>query len=330
VSSLPNIDELYHEGTRILSEEKDKLEAAKVGVLRGGSSGAVLFGSKFVGTCPRKAYLRYKGINTSDIEADDLLMFDGGLANEDIWAKILEKSLPPFFSLKREEEVPLVYTFEDGSKITGRPDLVIFDGEKPLLGIELKSVSALWTAKDVLVDGEPKMGHAIQAALYSLIMGIPWEIWYTSRVHFQLSYESWQQRLFKGIDPSYCEIVERTNKGKTETLIKKIYPFRKGYRLEWTCKDQLLITPLDPSKEPILSPITKESILKFYRTVADIDKVGVLPPRPTLLSVKGKPGGYNPCDPKYCKLAETCAKHEQSLSQWREAAATNKILGTNA
>lgn len=79
-----DIDRAYEEGTRKLADEHASQEHTKVGVLRGGTTGALLYGKTVVGQCARKAFLRYKGIQVEDVEDNRRLMFDAGLGNEDI------------------------------------------------------------------------------------------------------------------------------------------------------------------------------------------------------------------------------------------------------
>jgi hypothetical protein len=317
-----NVNDIYELGQQRLIEEHEALEATKVGVLRGGSSGAMLYGTTPIGNCARKAYLRYKGIKSGDISTDRYLMFDGGLSNEDIWAKILLRGLPDEWTLLREEEVPIRWELPNGTLVTGRPDLVLLENGTPKVGIELKAVSALWTAKDILVNDEPKLLHMIQAGHYARILNIPWELWYTSRVDFTVSRESWQQRLFSGIDPAHVEI--RTSKnsktGKEESVINKILPFRRGYRLEWSPKGQLLYTRIGLEETPRHTIITWDAIEKYFLTISTIDSSKVLPPRPKNVTIGGEEGGYNMCDPKYCALAETCDKYETNLRKWLAAA----------
>lgn len=312
-----NIDALYEQGQAMLKAEHAANEKAKIGTLRGGSVGALLYGTTPVGTCPRKAYLRFKGIDLDDTEDNRHLMFEGGLANEDIWAKILSLSLPKGFELLREEDCPSVWTLPSGTKVTGRPDLMIVkddEAKTPVIGIELKAVCAMWTAKDILAERKPKLMHMLQASHYSRILGVPWELWYTSRTDFTISRESWQQQLFAKVPDEY---IEKREDSKGKLIINKVMPFRKGFRLEWK-GDQLLFSEIGV-KGIKHSVITWQAIEAFYSMVDNVDNKGMLPPRPTNMDIMGKDGGYDICDKKYCVLSGICDKYETSLSRWLAA-----------
>ena len=203
-----------------------------------------------------------------------------------------------------------MYTLPSGVQITGRPDLVL-QGPDGSLGIELKLVSSLWTAKDVLVDGTPKLLHLIQAGFYSKVLDLPWELWYTSRVDFAVSREGWMQKLFYGIPEEYAEFRQDS---KGNTVLNKVTPFRVGYRLTWK-NNQLLYTRVGSETETH-TVISWDSILAYYQMIADVDSKGVLPPRPTNVDATGKSGGYSMCDPKYCTYSESCDKYETSLRKW--------------
>lgn len=306
-----NIDSLYKLGEQMLIDQHAVEEQSKVGTLRGGSAGVLLYGKTPIGNCARKSYLRYKGLTINDIELDRHLMLSAGLANEDIWAKILGLSLPEDTKLLREEEIPAVYTLPSGATITGRPDLVLV-GPEGSLGIELKLVSSLWTARDVLVGGVPKLLHLIQAGFYSRVLNIPWELWYTSRVDYAVGREGWMQKLFTNIPEDYAEfrIDSRNNK-----VLNKITPFRVGYSLTWS-GDQLLYNRIGSDTPAVHTVISWTNILAYYQMIADVDTKGILPPRPINVDASGKEGGYNMCDSKYCTYSEVCDKYETSLKKW--------------
>jgi hypothetical protein len=329
-----NVDKAYNDGTKKMADEHEAQEKTKVGILRGGTTGALLYGKTPIGQCARKAYLRYKGVQVEEIEDNRRLMFDAGLTNEDIWAKVLLAGLPAGYSLLREEEVPIRWEFtrDDGAVqlVTGRPDLVVVDPDgRHEVGIELKLASSVWTAKSILVDDKPKLVHALQAAHYSRILGIPWELWYTSRADFVISRESWMQALFKKMPAEYTETKQVENKktGRTETIVNKVLPFRRGFRLWWQ-GDQVMFQRIGgapakpgfgkappPANATQHSVITWKSIEDFYRLVSNMETAQVLPPPPVNVNVLGKEEGYDICD--YCPLKELCAtKPKATLDEW--------------
>lgn len=319
MSNEVTIDDLYNRGVAQLAAEHTNKEVAKVGTLRGGSTGAMVYKNTAIGTCPRRAYLRYKGISEPKEYSTRNLMFEAGLSNEDIWADVMRRGLPEGYSLLREEEIPVSWATSNGTKVTGRPDIVLCYKGVPQRGIELKLVSSVWTAKSVLVDGAPKLGHLLQSAHYARKLNLPWELWYTNRADFSVSRESWQQKLFSKLPPEYGEYRDYTKDGVTRTELNKILPFRVGYEISWD-NDQLIYRKIGGDGSWKHSIITWKGINDYFETVSTIDTRGVLPPRPTNMSALGKEEGYDMCNPMYCPLSGTCDAHEVSLKKWLAAA----------
>ena len=109
-------------------------------------------------------------------------MFAAGNLNEDAWFEWLGLSSYEG-KILREEEVPSLWYTSNGTKVTGRPDIVLCseavvpeDVEasevrqfiqnddkyyEPLEGIELKLMCSFWTFRSVVLEGMPKFGHMI-------------------------------------------------------------------------------------------------------------------------------------------------------------------------
>jgi hypothetical protein len=168
----------------------------------------------------------------------------------------------------------------------------------------------MWTAKEVLGENKPKLPHLLQAAHYSAVWEIPWELWYTSRVDWPVVGD-WVKKLLSSIPKNYCELDEKTGD------IKKILPFMKGFQLEWR-GDQLFWKPKEQSSWSA-SLITRAGITGFYEQIENVDKTGILPPRPKNLDAVGETLSWSMCDRKYCKASEACDKFETSKSKWFEA-----------
>ena len=77
-------------------------EASKIGTMRGGSSGCMLPDGSILGSDPRKAVLRFMGIQTRT-SFDTNLTFQAGHNNEDGIDELLSASGVPFL---REAECP--------------------------------------------------------------------------------------------------------------------------------------------------------------------------------------------------------------------------------
>lgn len=179
-----NVSKLIHQAEETLTAKHNEEDLKKIGTLRGGSVGCVINTSKgkvITGTCPREAHARMLGYQGSH-GLDKKVMFKLGIANEDIWNLWLDNCGYDGV-IKREEELGLEWDIE-GTKASGRPDIVLCDSEgNPKEGLELKMVASVWTARSVLLEHKPKMNHLIQAGNYSYRMGIPFQLWYTSYVN---------------------------------------------------------------------------------------------------------------------------------------------------
>ena len=100
-------------------------EVAKLGNLRAGTSGIISPDGDVAGSCIRKAHVRQLGLELENITEDKLIMFDLGFANEDVIYNKLKSILPEGHTILREEEIPIEWTTTNGTKVTGRPDIVI-------------------------------------------------------------------------------------------------------------------------------------------------------------------------------------------------------------
>lgn len=156
-------------------------EKAKEGKLRFGNSG-IWFRGQPVGSCARKTVLRFFGIQEITPPEKEL-MFEAGRRNEDTWSTLLNAIEVAHL---QEEECP-AHRVVDGIELSGRPDIVLVGHDGHIArGLELKNVSSLWTAKDVVFESKPKTAHLIQAGHYGWALDIPFELWYTSAMNWHL------------------------------------------------------------------------------------------------------------------------------------------------
>lgn len=342
---LPSTLDLLCKGLIQLQGEGDENEKTKQGTLRGGSVGIMLPDGSLVGKCARLSYLRMLGIRAEGSDAGRELMFAAGRTNEDSWYDLFLRSGIAPDRIRREGEVPILWTLPSGRVVTGRPDLVIGEWEpgrllvdpdymetdernglvqysgrlpayteptwKPVRGIEFKLISSLWTGRDVVIKGEPKTPHLIQAAHYSWKLGIPFELWYTNRVDFAVSFGKWPKEGEPGSE--YLQYSE----GKA----LKLLPCVAGYELRWDAGGTLSYRRMLPG--PAASPwvqtiITQAGIQRYYETVDATEHTHRLPDRPTNLTPTGGDGSYSAC--KYCALEQVCNKREKgSLAEWTQA-----------
>lgn len=314
-----DIKDLYIKGLNQLKQEHDKLETEKVGTLRGGNTGAMTADGVFLGKCPSLTYLRYKGVQVPDTEIDinnnKHLMFSAGRLNELDWYETL-KAADPDIKMLREEEIPTSWMTESGVPVTGRPDLVILNQDgSPKRGIELKLVSAYYTAKSVLFSKEPKFDHIAQAAHYSWQLKCDFELWYTSRADFAIP--AWQEKYLPKQGEPLSEYLEYNNKGG----VKKVRPFIQGYEIKISNLDSYVYYKdlMIPGAGYVRSALSVDMIKRFYEFITEMDEYAKVPPPPQPVSALGE-ATYKAQD--YCELAKhglCCGqKCGDDLKQWAE------------
>jgi hypothetical protein len=311
-------------GRKLLQQKHEQEEIDKLGIFRVGSGG-VYIGPSTTGTCHRVALARFLGVQ-QPVEDSRQIMFSAGHGNEAIWKAELE-ALGKYV-IKCEEEIPIEWLTEKGTKVSGRPDMVLFReigiAEDPdtketikeleaVKGLEFKLVSSLWTARDVRFKKQPKLGHLIQAGHYSMKLGIPFELWYTNRVDFPIP--DWAKKFFNNGD----SCVELNPKGEP----KKIGPFDQGFILDWD-GGKLYYKAEDTGITEGFVPtmITQDGIENYFNYVDYLIQNKELGPRPENLSSTGEKCEWDQCNPQYCAFASCCDNHEKNFDKWVECVKT--------
>lgn len=357
---------LLHAGIADEEAEHRAAEGGKLGTLRGGNSGCMVLtdeGPRTIGGCARKALLRMLGIEVAEEEEGQAhskqLMFAAGHFNEDAWARSLGRVWQG--KLLRETEVPTRWETSNGTPVSGRPDIVLARNEgregsegtttTPVLGLELKQLSSIFTAGAILAD-RPKVEHLCQAAHYSWQLGVPFDLVYISRVNWNVmaAHQPWVGRQFPrygGRHSEWCvyklgEPQDATpdttyKNGKVKPgkpakpafyEIKRILPFVHGFNLRWvddgtgsegtadSASWRLEMKPSDlgdDAWQPSL--ITQDGIREFYESAANAQQTDALPPRPAQLDADGQRAKYDPCG--YCPLAPVCDSYQgSSTKEW--------------
>lgn len=194
------------DGRRIIRQKYQSEESTKLGNLRAGNSGIMSEQGDIAGSCHRKAHLRSLGMEIDPPDDSRQIMFQMGTANEDVVYNDLMQTKAEDEVILRETEIPITWFTSNGTKVTGRPDMVvckagsvrtwynpaetslltsdvsgfIFQGRLPemrleppvpIYGIEIKSIASVWTSRDIIGERTPKMEHLIQAAHYSWKLG---------------------------------------------------------------------------------------------------------------------------------------------------------------
>jgi hypothetical protein len=298
----------------------DAADRAKAGTLRGGSGGWMSEDFKYcTGTCPRKAWARYKGYTLED-NSDKLPMFQGGRLSEDGVCEILEHSWPNY---KREEEVPTSWSTTNGLLVTGRPDIVLCDNGVPCHGLELKLICSLWTALDVLVA--PKVDHIIQAAHYSKQLNVPYTIVYVNRTNWSLLSDFALKKIPKEGDVG-SEVIDYKwyktkvmEDGKAKEIKyragKDMKPFYRTYNLRWDTHGQVEVNL--GGDNWVTTFVTWSGIERFYNYISTMDERGHCGPVPTPVDISGDSKSYKAC--AYCNLKEHgCGKANLPLDKFKE------------
>lgn len=335
-----NIRDLLAEAVAREQEDHATKEREKLGVLRAGNSGAMIEGRKGklqpVGACPRTTHLRTLGIDIESPTDDKLIMWAGGYLNEEYWYQKLSATWKGV--ILREHEIPIEWFLDDKIKVTGRPDMVLCEapaqiGLKPVMGIELKGMASIWTARDVSfsqgVPQGPKMPHLCQAGHYSWKLGekynngvpLPYRIIYTSYVNFPSplmfasdgTKEKMEHKMFPRPGEPGSEKCEYGDAG----WLKNVLPHHMIYEIAWDMtdanRDGQLKFREEGSEEWKVSMVTWGGIRRFYEKVRDVPLD--LGERPLTLSSSGTKLNYSMCG--YCPLQETCDNHEgEGYHRW--------------
>lgn len=336
---LPPIHELLRMGREEARRKHVEADKQKIGTLRAGGTGALDDHGNFAGACPRKSYLRSLGIEVEPPPDHTQIMFQGGVASEsEIFGDLLAglenwNGLSTGYIVLREEQIPTNWQAANGTPVTGRPDMVICtttdglpiinmgdptgavlaDTLKPLLGIEAKCVSSLWTSRKVLFQGKPKLDHLLQAAHYSWQLGIPFRLVY--KQYTNQSLPDWAHKNFPKQGDPLARYLEYGDGGKP----KHVKPFELVYVVEIDLNGRITYRREDSQEEAVTTPYTVESIRSYFEHVSKMgEKGGHLGSMPLTLTVSGEEDSYSNCD--YCPLQTVCTSREwKSIPRWTEA-----------
>jgi hypothetical protein len=302
-------------------------EAGKLGILRAGNSGIMSEAGDVAGACHRVAHLRQLGIEMEIPNDSLLIMFQAGITNEDIVYQDLLQTVEPDEVILRETEIPIRWSTNNSTLVTGRPDMVICKkipcldektGEvsyvnQPVLGMELKSVASVWTTRTVLIDGEPKFAHLTQSAHYMIKLGVPFRLIY--KQYAIQAMPDFAHRFFPREGSRGSEYLEYNSDGKP----KSVRPFEVVYSLEF--QDGLLMYKLEEQDDTHWkhTVISEQDIIRFYEFVSEMGPMKKLGPVPKTISPDGTDKSYSNC--KYCPLQKACQsvkklKGEEQYNSW--------------
>lgn len=304
--------EIYEIGRGVEQREHAEKEAKALGNLRGGSSGCVTPQGEIYGTCHRKSLARLLGHQTK-IEPISYQWFDAGFANEDAWERKFRKAMQDMgagYNVKFEEECPVKWENDYGVAVTGRPDLMVFRDEKPILGLELKVVCAVNSAVNVYCEEKPKINNLIQAAHYSMIHGCPFSLVYSWRSRARVP--GWAERHKEKLNLTYEKTFTNAKTGKSFTRREySIDPFVKEFRLGF---DNDRVYYVTESGKRVDTPLTAQGIRDYYNLISRMKDEKTLVQRISSLDLAGNQLPYDTC--KYCEFSEACNQFEFDYDAW--------------
>lgn len=295
------IKNLLWKGHEQLRKQKEEKEKGKRGTLRGGNSGAIIEGDIY-GKCPRISLLRKHGIDIPK-EPNRELMFQAGETSELSVVAVLQAL---GYTVKAQEEVGTTWQTTDGTPVTGSPDVVFYRNAGQQRALELKLVSSMWTAYNLLAKDKPSSDHIIQAAHYSLhTPNTPYYLTYVSRSDYHVGLYKWMDGALRG----------STDVEWKDGKAFKMLPFYKTYMLHWQKNGKLAL--ISDVGRHYTTKITRQSIEAYYERIQEIERTQQLGARPTNKHVVDELDSYSPCD--YCPLKLVCDEHEDDYDVWQDA-----------
>jgi hypothetical protein len=330
-----NITKRLQQGRQLDREQHKQKEVLKVGTLRAGNTGMMSSTGDFAGACPRTVHLRQLGYELEVPDDSKMIMFQMGIANESVVFKDLMHTSGPQEVILQEEEIPISWLTSNGTKVTGRPDMVLCnkkDGQTiPFLGIEIKSIASVWTSREVLFEGQPKLPHLLQAAHYSWKLGVPFRLIY--KQYSNQAVPGWAGKLFPKQGEPHSQHISYNEKGD----IKYIEPFEIAYELEWDSSSrkylryrrEIAIEDGEQELDWTRTLISQQDVERFYEFVSQMGTTKVLGVRPMTIDAQGNEKNYSNCG--YCPLKDTCDKHEsKGYDKWMTAVVAQMNKGLTA
>lgn len=262
------------------SEEDSEKEAEKIGILRGGSAGALVGEKAYYSQCGRLAQARLLG-KQNEVSESQRAMFQGGFTLENYVQEILDKNEITYL-----KEKSFIVEWPGLGKIGMRPDFDIFlskegwDGISTehyiggeWLGIEVKSLASPFSVIKQQSNKFPFMKHLVQTAAYMTFLA--------------------RDRWIIVIGRSF-----NTNQvGKKGWM--KIDAGLNWYEVQVRGMD---LWVLNENDEEMILPFTKQHVIDYYKEVVAANKGKRLMQRPTEKELQVDT--YDRC--KYCPMQSAC------------------------
>lgn len=140
------------------------------GRFRAGNCGYISPDGEISIGCHRKAIARCLGITRDSKEVNPY--FEVGFANETYIASLLPAKTEDYDYILYDAPGALRITWGE-VEISGTPDVQFFKDNQLVAGGELKAHSSGRALEAPFINGKPKYSQVIQAALYSMMSGVP-------------------------------------------------------------------------------------------------------------------------------------------------------------
>jgi hypothetical protein len=302
------------------------------------------------GACIRVAHLRTLGVELEMADLPTLTMWDGGFNNEKFWLEKLTKVWKG--PILQEDDIPIEWVTPSGTKVTGRPDLVLLSpplvdnpaeatAPVPVLGLELKSIGSVWTLRDVSLNHPPapKFAHLCQAGHYSrkladrfnLAEPLPYKIIYSAYVNFPVA--GWAKKQFptKGAPRSeFCDYNDKDGTIKNTRPHHTVYDIAwEGDNLKFRLEQSDILTGLPAAQgggKWQVTPVTWSGIQSFFERASMTQMQSSFPDRPLTLNGHGIEADYSNCG--YCPIQGVCDAYEdKGYNRWIQEVRRH-IIGT--
>ncbi len=322
------IKEMLKSGNNVILSERQEREKEKAGVFRGGSCGCKAKDGRIYGTCPRKALLRYVGLQGKDTW-EDYMYYIAGYGHELNVATLAVKS-PDIKLVTTYNDSDFIQTHDkfkvikdsltyeqDGIKISASPDFILEDkeGKKRLLEtkVTISTDKAKETTKYALISA------ICQATLYYKMLGGEVDtasIIYGNYSNFSTWYPKWEI--------SKKNISFKLDNGKYiyPTLEYREYP--SGVYEKIPCDINEFTLLFDGDKVAIrresdgvelTTPITISGTIEYFKDIKEKATQHILPDRPEEVELYGKMA-YSPC--KYCEHSKECEAYDNNVITFEE------------
>jgi hypothetical protein len=318
-----------HHGRESLRQAHIAKDKEKINTLRAGNSGILTAEGEFAGCCPHVAHLRQLGIESEVPTADKLIMFQMGIESENAVFQDLEANLSADQKLLREDETGIEWFTSNGTRVTGRPDGVVYKAKsgsdavpaelEPYYGIELKTVASFWTTREVLFEQEPKLTALIQATHYAWKLGIPYKLSYKNYVN--QTFPSWATKFVPKQGQPGSEHISYNDKGEP----KNVNPFEIVYECDIDEHGFMWYRLESDRNSWVKSIVNTKDIERFYEFVSRIQETKKLGDKLTTIGCTGKKKSYSHCD-LYCPIHKHFSEFENDYDKWISEIRRNSAL----